>query len=159
MSFKIFTYSWFIVNEVYYEQGESRGISTKEYALQKRLNATNLNLGVDHISGTQGKVIPQFWQNEFYVLRVDPQQNVNLYNDPRYSSIIKNLDTKLIQFFEKFTDPKYDLWKGGSTKAFLFRDQMWKQMYGDKWHVIIESGATVPKFTETGFKSNETVTN
>lgn len=82
-------------------------------------------------------------------MRIDPNQNINLYNDPKYSQIIKNLDTKLTQFFEKYADPKYDLWKGGSAKAFLYRDVMWKQMYGDKWHVIIENGTAVPKFTET----------
>ena len=47
-----------------------------------------------------------------------------------------------MQFFEKYADPKYDLWNGGSTKAFLFRDLMWKQMYGDKWHIIIENGVS-----------------
>lgn len=144
--------------EVYYEQGETRGVSTKDYALWERVNATNLNLGTYRILEGQGLVIPKFWQNEFYDLRVDPEQNNNLYNDLKYSNVIKDLHTKLTQFFNKYADPKYDLWNGGSAKAFIIRDLMWKQMYGDKWNVITGDGATVPKFTEAGIKTNGTVT-
>jgi hypothetical protein len=93
-------------------------------------------------------------------LRVDPEQNVNLYDDPKYSDIIKDLDTKLTRFFDKNADPKYDLWNGGSAKATVYRDGIWKSLYGDKWHVIMENGTTVPKFEETNvFKNNETDTN
>jgi arylsulfatase A-like enzyme len=144
--------------EVYYEQGESRGVSTKDYAPWKRVTATTLNTVVDQYRQADGYVTPQFWNNEFYDLRVDPEQRTNLYNDSKYSQIIKELDTKLSQFFNKYADPKYDLWNGGSAKAFFFREGIWKSMYGPEWQVIIEDGTTVPKFSETGAKSNGVVT-
>jgi hypothetical protein len=95
--------------------------------------------------------------NEFYDLRVDHAQKVNLYNDPKYSETIKDLNTKLALFFDKYVDPKYDLWNGGSAKATLVREEIWKNMYGPKWHVIIENGATVPKFKEAGFRNNNEI--
>ncbi len=143
--------------EVYYEQAESRGVSTKDYALWKRVNVTGLDVGSDRYHEAQGLANPQFWQNALYDLKADPEQNVNLYNDPKYSNIVKDLDTKLTQFFNKYADPKYDLWKGGSAKAFLFRDLLWKQLHGDKWQIITGDGLTGPKFKEAGFKSNETI--
>jgi hypothetical protein len=83
-------------------------------------------------------------------LRVDPGQRVNLYGDPKYSDTIKELDTKLTEFFNKYADPKYDLWKGGSGKAFVVREAMWKATTGPSWHIIAGDGKTVPKFTEAG---------
>lgn len=140
---------------VYYEQGETRGVSTKDYALWKRVNATNLNQGNDTINETPsgygyfGVVKPKFWVNELFDLRADPHQTVNLYNDPKYSQVQKALDTNLTQFFEKYSDPKYDLWKGGTAKAYLVRAQMWKQIWGPKWPgVIVLNGATAPRFHE-----------
>lgn len=140
--------------EVYYEQGESRGVSTKDYSYWKRVNATNLDLGGTAFHSAQGLETPKFWHNEFYDLTADARQKNNLYNDSKYAGTIKELDTKLTQFFDKYTDPKYDLWKGGSAKAFALRGEMWKAINGPDWKVVIGDG-NGPKFTESGLVGNE----
>jgi hypothetical protein len=117
--------------EVYYEQTESRGISTKDFSLWKRLNGTG--------------------QSEFYDLSKDPQQKINQYNNPHYSKVVQELDLKLTEFFKKYSDPKYDLWNGGTVKGYDIGDRvmLWKKLYGNNWHPSVE---VLPKFKEVMVK-------
>ena len=103
--------------EVVYEQEESRGISTKDYQYVKRINGTEY---------------PNYI-NEFYNLTSDPEQNINEYNNPAYSSIINQLDANLTEFFEKYSDPKYNPWEGGAPKYLTMRENMWKNLWGESW--------------------------
>jgi hypothetical protein len=57
-----------------------------------RLNTT----GSEDISTTPA------W--EFYDLEADPQENKNLYNDPRYASLISRMKQSLINLREKVED-------------------------------------------------------
>lgn len=57
--------------------------------------------------------------NTLYDLTNDPDERVNLINDPAYADVVAELDKKLTQFFDTYSDPKYDLWKGGSAKGIL----------------------------------------
>lgn len=100
-------------NEVYYEQEESRGIRTNEYAYWKRLKTTG--------------------ETELYDMRVDPSQLNNIANDKAYSSIIIELDSKLMNFFAQYSNQKYDLWRGGVAKGSVMRPGMFKSLYGNDW--------------------------
>ena len=106
--------------EVVYEQEESRGISTKDYQYVKRINGTGHPLYI----------------NEFYNLTSDPEQNINEYNNPAYSGIIKQLDANLTEFFDKYSDPKYNEWEGGAPKYLAMRENMWKNLWGESWAPI-----------------------
>ena len=55
--------------------------------------------------------------DELYDMEKDPDEKENLISVPEYSSPKNDLHKKLVAFFERYADPKYDLWKGGATKG------------------------------------------
>ncbi len=121
--FKGSTIAW--KDEIYYEQEESRGVRTPEYAYWKRLPGTGFN--------------------ELYDMKNDPGQLRNLYGDPDYRKIAASLDKKLDRFFAKYSDIKYDLWRGGVAKGSVIRPGMFRELYGDQWRTKTE---IIPAFTE-----------
>jgi arylsulfatase A-like enzyme len=98
---------------VFYEQEESRGIRTPEFAYWKRLPGTG--------------------SAELYDMKRDPEQNVNIIDDPVYRETSLALDQRLSAFFDSFSDPKYDLWNGGTAKGSVIRVEMFKKLYGPQW--------------------------
>jgi arylsulfatase A-like enzyme len=58
-----------------------------------------------------------FGPDELYDMEKDPDEKENLINVPEYASTRNGLRKKLIAFFERYADPKYDRWKGGATKG------------------------------------------
>jgi arylsulfatase A-like enzyme len=54
---------------------------------------------------------------ELYDMIADPDERFNLFNQPEHTAIQKQLAVKLDKFFNKYADPKYDIWNGGISKA------------------------------------------
>ena len=54
---------------------------------------------------------------ELYDIIADPDERFNLFNQPEHTAIQKQLAVKLDKFFNKYADPKYDIWNGGISKA------------------------------------------
>lgn len=54
---------------------------------------------------------------ELYNMKIDPQERFNMYGQPGSEIKSKELFEQLNNFFEKYANPKYDLWKNGSSKA------------------------------------------
>jgi arylsulfatase A-like enzyme len=100
-------------NEVFYEQEESRGIRTPEYAYWQRLQGTG--------------------EAELYDMRADPGQHRNIIDDPSYREIAERLHRRLTDFFQHYSDPKYDLWRGGVAKGSVIRVEMFRNLYGADW--------------------------
>ena len=62
---------------------------------------------------------------ELYDLNKDPGELRNLIGQPRVESNQKELSHRLHKFFSRFADPKYDLAKGGTSKAqFLISEKV-----------------------------------
>lgn len=101
---------------VFYEQTESRAIRTKEYAYWKRMDA-------------------DFGPNELYDMIVDPYQKVNLADNDEYKDVIAQLDMRLEEFYAKYSDPKYDLWNGGTAKGTISYPKKFKQRFGEDWEL------------------------
>ncbi|MFB3828229.1 MAG: sulfatase [Bryobacteraceae bacterium] len=57
--------------------------------------------------------------NELYDLRNDPGERLNLYGREDLRGIQDGLSKRLHAFFERYADPKWDLWKGGKSKSGL----------------------------------------
>jgi len=112
-------------DEVYFEQEESRGIRTPKFAYWKRL---------------QG-----FGPAQLFDVETDPGQNRNLFGQPGYDDVVRELDQKLTSFFERYADPKYDLWKGGKTKSFTGRTAIVNKMTNIGWAL---DPATRPLFQD-----------
>ena len=90
-------------NETYFEYILTRAIRTPEWKYVKRFLRT---------------------PNELYHLTDDPDENRNLITDPNYEDTIADLDNRLSDFFNMYSEPEYNIWEGGTAKAVL--------MYGDK---------------------------
>ena len=61
---------------------------------------------------------------ELYDLRKDPGELKNLIDQAAVESVQNDLRDRLHKFFDRYADPKYDLAKGGTTKAqFLISDK------------------------------------
>jgi len=57
--------------------------------------------------------------NELYNLKNDPKETSNLADDPAYAERRDDLRDRLARFFERYADPKYDLWRQGGSKSIL----------------------------------------
>jgi len=55
--------------------------------------------------------------DELYDMKNDPGERENLLADPDSIEIPNGLQDQLEAFFDEYADPKYDLWKEGSSKA------------------------------------------
>ena len=110
---------------VFYEQEETRVIRTEDHAYWKRLNSTG--------------------ESALYDVKKDPEQNRNVYDDPAYHEIVTDLDTRLTEFFDEYSDEKYDLWKGGGAKGSVDRPEKFKRLYGPDWAPKTE---IKPEFSE-----------
>jgi arylsulfatase A-like enzyme len=54
---------------------------------------------------------------ELYDMQTDPQERFNQYGQPGTEEIKAGLARQLDAFFTRYAAPKYDIWKGGSSKA------------------------------------------
>ena len=61
--------------------------------------------------------------HELYNLNNDPNERFNLYGQPKQADIQKKLRARLYQFFNRYANPKYDLWQGGQSKTHLLSAQ------------------------------------
>jgi arylsulfatase A-like enzyme len=111
--------------EVFYEQEESRGIRTPRFAYWQRL--------------------PGDGQAELYDMTADPAQNVNVIGDPSYREAAAELAGRLSAFFDRYSDPQYDLWNGGVAKGSVIRVELFRKLYGPDWAPRTE---LLPPFTE-----------
>lgn len=57
--------------------------------------------------------------NELFNLREDPGERDNLYDQEAHRTIQRDLQERLYAFFERYADPKWDLWHGGAAKGGL----------------------------------------
>ena len=47
----------------------------------------------------------------------DPRERFNLYGQPGTEARRAELAGRIDTFFTRYADPKYDIWKGGISKA------------------------------------------
>lgn len=98
-------------HEVFFEHEETRGVRTHRYSYWKRLE------------GLAGNLV------------ADPGQLDNVYGRRGYKRVAGELDRKVVDFFERYSDPRYDLWKGGRPKLITYRPFKWAERYGGDWAV------------------------
>lgn len=84
-------------NVVYYEMEYVRAVRTAEWKYVHRPDGP--------------------W--ELYDLKHDPFEKFNLYGQPMHVEVQQELKQRLEAFFRQTADPKYDLYRGGRSKASL----------------------------------------
>ena len=112
-------------DEAFFEAETARSIRTREHLFTRHLEGTG--------------------DPELYDLVVDPEQWVNVAADPAYTDVVGALDARLAEFFAVHSDPRYDLWNGGTGQAMVSGYLLFKQRYGRDWDVTMEVG---PPFAE-----------
>ena len=55
--------------------------------------------------------------DELYDMIDDPGERVNRAADPSCAAVVAEHRARIERFFGRYADPKWDLWKAGSTKA------------------------------------------
>lgn len=58
--------------------------------------------------------------HELYDLQNDPDEFNNLVTDADHDSARKQLKQQLDQFYNRYAQPKYDMWQGGGSQTFIF---------------------------------------
>ena len=71
------------------------------------------------IRTNEWKYIERFRQepNELYDLRADPEELNNLIDKPAHAETQRKLRDQMHAYFDRVADPKWDLWKGGTSKT------------------------------------------
>ncbi len=111
-------------DEVFLEQEETRAIRTPNWLYKRRF---------------QRAPNPPY-PDELYDLKNDPLEKVNLAGKPEYARISDELIQRIEQFFEQYSNPKYDLWKGGTPQSNSDKPWLWKEAWGDAWVAGFERG-------------------
>ena len=73
------------------------------------------------------------FEDELYDLHKDPGERHNLASSPEHLPIVETLSTEIDKFFEKYSSPQWDLWKGGQVKSNSTRPFLWKEVWGSSW--------------------------
>jgi arylsulfatase A-like enzyme len=76
----------------------------------------------------QWKYIERIHQepNELYDLQADPGERQNLIDDPKKQLIRDELKQRLHAFFLQYATPKWDLWRGGTSKSGLITTKLFQ---------------------------------
>ena len=101
---------------VFMEQEETRAVRTQDYLYVKRFRPTDYN-----------------FVDEFYDLVTDPGERQNVINDPNYRQACERASIRLDRFFERFSNPRWNLWRGGTVKGNSTRPFLWQEVWGGSW--------------------------
>ncbi len=101
---------------VFMEQEETRSIRTPEWLFMRRFEPSSYK-----------------FRHELYDLVQDPDERNDVGDDPANRAVVEALTARLNAFFEKYSDPKWNLWKGGTLKSNSSRPFLWKEAWGESW--------------------------
>jgi arylsulfatase A-like enzyme len=67
------------------------------------------------------KYIERFRQepDELYDLQADPEELNNLIDTAEHADVRRKLAARMHDWFDRVADPRWDLWKGGTSKTGL----------------------------------------
>lgn len=103
-------------NHVFIEQEETRAVRTTDYLYVERVRSSSFN-----------------FIDEYYDLVSDPDERTNLIRDPVHIKKAEAASGVLNNFFETFSEPRWNLWRGGSVKGNSTRPFLWQEMWGSSW--------------------------
>lgn len=75
--------------------------------------------------------------DEFYDLSYDPDERTNLAADAARAGDAADLRSRIEAFLLTHSDPKFDLWRGGSGTSNVTYPALWRQAWGDGWAPIL----------------------
>ena len=102
---------------VFSEQEETRVCRTEKWAYFQRFDGSN--------SYPIG--------DELYDIELDPEEAVNLADDPAFADIKALLKKRMTDFFSQHVKEQADLWRGGVPLQNTERLAFWKDVWGEQW--------------------------
>ncbi|MYH57692.1 MAG: hypothetical protein F4145_06785 [Boseongicola sp. SB0675_bin_26] len=102
---------------IFFEQEETRAIRTHNWLYAMRFRGAGSYPMSD----------------ELYHLATDPLERTNLIELPEQTAIADRLRDRVSSFFDTHSEPRFDLWRGGSAKSNVTYDQLWKDAWGEDW--------------------------
>ena len=105
---------------VFSEQEETRVVRTQKYAFFKRFNKSS-NYKI---------------KDELFDVDKDPDEKVNLVDNPSYKIVKGQLEKMIEGFFHTHSKPEADLWCGGKSLQNSTRRMFWKDAWGDEWEPV-----------------------
>lgn len=103
---------------VFLEQEETRAIRTRKWLYKHRFQ----------------KAPDPPYADEMYDLEADPGERNNLIGTKQYQNTAQELVDWITRFFDQYSDPRYDLWRGGVPKSNSDKPWLWQQAWGSNWH-------------------------
>ena len=104
--------------EIYMEQEETRAIRSRKWLYMRRFKG----------------VASHPLEDELYDLEHDPFEKTNLIHHGKLSKIGAELSEKISVFFDNYSVPQFDLWRGGRAKSNVSYENFWKEAWGEEWH-------------------------
>lgn len=96
-------------NAAFIEQEETRALRTDRWLCVRRFSG-----------GPEGPL-----PHQLFDLQVDPDETVNLSGKPEHAEAEAALTARLDAFFHTHSDPRFDLWHGGTVKSNTSRPWLW----------------------------------
>ena len=107
----------YLRDAVFYEQEETRAIRTHDWVYAMRFQ------------GAPNHPI----KNALYHLKDDPNEKTNLSGLGQFADVEAELAAQILTYFDSYSDPKYDLWNGGTAKSNVTFQALWQDAWGNDW--------------------------
>lgn len=115
--------------EMYYEMESCRSVRTERWKYVERRSPEG--------------------PGELYDMEIDPMERSNLFGQSEHAKKQDEMAKMLVQFFDKYADPKYDIWNGGESKARRHHAPKGHPDYREPkprpWAATVEKGVIDPK--------------
>lgn len=105
---------------VYSEQEETRVVRTRKWAYFKRFS-----------EAPNHPISDELYDNEN-----DPDERINLVDEPEHADVRIKLDKMLVTFFKQHSRAEADLWHGGTVVQHSERNEFWRDAWGDEWEPV-----------------------
>lgn len=107
-------------DEVFSEQEETRVLRTGKWVYFKRIRTdTHPDL-----------------PDELYDVESDPGETENLFDDPAYASVTRELSQRIDAYFARYSRPEADLWSGGKPIQNSLLPEFWRDVWGEDWSPV-----------------------
>ncbi|MDX1613487.1 MAG: sulfatase-like hydrolase/transferase [Candidatus Promineifilaceae bacterium] len=107
-------------DEVFIEQEELRALRTSEWLYMRRFQGSETYPLADAL----------------FDLTADPHERRDLIAQPAYAETVRTLRQRVDAYYERFAQPRYDLWQGGSLKSNTDKPWLWRDVWGEKWRPV-----------------------
>ena len=107
-------------DEVYSEQEETRVLRTPQWVYFRRFKGHP----------------EEDLSDALYDVQNDPQETINLIDQPEYASVAKELTARIDRFFDQYAFQEADLWRGGRPIQNVIWSDFWQQTWGKHWRPV-----------------------